>query len=589
MDAMRRFVPILLIAVLLAACAQQPIGGGSGNAEVLIPPTTKVLDADDRSALRNVSADGTLRFAATSGVAGTLEPDDVLASEPTAAAPFGLLRRVVAVREEGDEVIVTTVGAQLIDAVHQGTLSVRLELDPTQLASSTALHSGIVVQGFDHTINTDFGTGGLLQATGTLAIDPILDLDIGIGCDDTIFGVCAEIPDLNVLVNIGVAETARLAIDGNADLVYDEELPIAEHNFSPLTFFIGPVPIVLTPRLEIYLTTSGSLTAELAFAADQDLTLTGGFTYNSDEGFDDISQNDASFDRSRVEFRGEATARAALGGRFQLRLYGVVGPYGSLEAGPRLTASQQGLPGPGTLLWELEGCLTGTVGIDSVDVLDLQYDTVLFDACTRFASDANEPPNVFIQVPSAGSQLFVNETVTLRAITSDPNGQDVTCVWTSTVISDPLPVNGCETDVVFATNGARTLTVTATDPAGTSATDTVAIDVDPEPLILVTIASPEDMAFVAPEFPTLLEASAAGGTEPYSYTWSVAYPTDIDGNGGTLVAGIGTTASFEWTPSDDLPVTACQGFSFARLTVDVVDDDGFPGSRGVTIRIGQLC
>lgn len=588
METVRRFVPVAVLVVLLAACGSPSPGGGGGDDEVLIPPTTEVLGADAREALTSVDADGTLTFAAASGVADALDVDDVVVSEPTTAAPEGLLRTVTAVRTENDQVIVETVGATLRDAVHEGSLHVSVRLQPSDLESSVALHSGVTVQDFSHTIDTDFGTGGVLHATGSLTIDPILDLDIDLSCDDTFLGVCVEIPDLNVRVRVGVTETAELTIEGSEELAFDEELPIAAHDFAPMTFFIGPVPVVLTPRLVIYLTASGSLTAELTFEASQDLTLAGGFAYDSDTGFDDLSQTSSSFDHSGVDFAGAADARAAVGGRYQIRLYGVIGPFGSLEAGPRLRANVAGLPGTASVLWELEGCLTGTVGIDSVDVLDLSYESELFDLCTTIASDDNDPPFVVIQTPSPGTQHFVGETFTLRGAASDADGQPVACAWTSSLAGDPLPLAGCEVDVAFASAGPRTLTLTGTDPAGATDTDTVTIDIDPVPDVLPVIVSPDDGQALGPGSVITLEGSASGGTEPYQFDWSIAWPTDEAGNGGDLYA-IGSGASLEWAVDDTLELPGCEFFTWGRVILQVTDTDGFMGSRSVIVSIGLIC
>lgn len=588
MDARRRLLYGAAVLLFLAGCTQLPPGGGgAGTNEVVIPPTTKVLDADAREGLLEVDDQGTLRFASESGVADAIEVNDVVVSEPTAAAPSGLLRKVTSIRSEGGEVIVETVGAELREAVHQGSLSVSLELDEGDLVGSTALQSGIEVQAFEYDIDSDFGTNGAFRATGTLNIQPILDLDIDITCNDHKFGFCIEIPDLDVLFKIGLAETANLTIEGSDTLAFDEQFVIASHDFAPIAFTIAFVPIVLTPRLEVYLTASGTLSGELLFVAEQDLALSGGFTYNSDRGFRDVSENTVSFDRGAADFDGQAVARAAVGGRFELYLYGAVGPYGALEAGPGIDANQSGLPGTSTTLWELEGCLTGLVGIDSIPVLGIEYEATLFDRCTTFASETDEAPSVFVQSPTAATQIFVGDDVTLRGSAFDPNGHTVVCAWTSSLAGDPFPAAGCTTQVSFATAGSRTLTLVGTDPAGTSDADTVTVTVSEQPLILVTVTNPQDQQHLVAGDEIVLAGSASGGLEPYTYQWSIAYPTDLNGSGGE-VFDIGPGASRVWIPEQTLDVDDCDR-EFAKMLFDVTDADGFVGSRSVLIRFGRIC
>lgn len=594
MPARRRFAAAASIMLLLAACTQQPPSdprpdpGGDANLEVLIPPTTKVLDTVARDALLTFDDQGTLRFASESGVAGGLEIGDVVVSEPTAAAPFGLLRKVSTVGVAGQDIMVETVGAELREAVHQGSLSVSLELNERDLVRSTALQPGIEVQGFDYTIDTDFGTGGALRATGTVSVQPVLDLDLSLTCNERIGPLCVELPDLSMLFKVGLIETADLTIGGNESSSFDEEFVIASHDFAPITFTISVFPIVLTPRLEVYLTASGTISADLSFIAEQDLTLVGGFTYHDDRGFRNVSQSTVAFDRGNADFEGRAEVGAAVGARFQVFLYDLVGPFGALEAGPRIRADQAGLTGSATTLWALQGCVTGIVGLRSIPLLDLAYETDLFGRCVAFASETNDPPNVLIQSPIAATQIFVGDDVTLRGEAFDPNGHGVACTWTSSDAGDSIPGTDCTRQVAFATTGIRTLTLRGTDAAGASDVDTVSVNVQPQPAIRVTVTNPEEQQNVSSVDEThQLTGSASGGEGPYAFEWTIAYPTDRNGVGGETFE-IGPGSLRPWIPAQTLDVDDCRP-AFARLDLSVTDAGGFPGGRSVLISFGRIC
>lgn len=586
MHEFHRFMAVALLAALLAACAQTP-GQPDLDDDVLIPPTTKVLDAATRSALLDVRADGTLTFSAITGVLDDLEPGDVIASEPAPSAPEGLLRKVTTIRVDDDIIVVETVGAELREAIHHGSLHVRLELDPEDLEESIAQQSGVIVQAFEHTLDTDFGTDGSIRAIGTLSIDPILDFRLGLHCGRKIGFICAEIPSLRVRAELGIEQTANVDMTGDGLLGFNENLPIATHRFSPITFFIGPVPVVLTPALTIYVGAFGSMNGVFSFEVDQDLTLTAGFSYDSSSGFEDISRNESSFERRGSGFQGTVDTRAFIGASYAVRLYGVIGPRGALEAGPSFRANLSGLPADDHLLWALDGCVRLFVGIESVSVLDISYEKTLFNGCTPFVMHENSPPSVSILSPTASSQVYVGVPLMLRSQVVDVDGHDVSCTWTSTRSSDGVP-STCDGEATFLTTGSRTLTLLGTDAAGASASAVVTIVVQSVPDVLVTIVSPAEGVMVGPHQQLDLSGSASGGTAPHAFAWSVAYPTDAAGNGG-VVHAIGSGATLDWTPSDTLTFASCEVDAFARLQLEATDATDFTGARSIVIRISQLC
>ena len=118
---------MILIAVLITACGDQttstptlkPAPKATPTArKPIIPDTTKVTDAATRTALSAYDpASGTMRFSVSTPVLAGLKTDDVLVSEPSEAAPDGYLRKVKAIRTEGNGVVLETTQANLTDAI----------------------------------------------------------------------------------------------------------------------------------------------------------------------------------------------------------------------------------------------------------------------------------------------------------------------------------------------------------------------------------------------------------------------------------------------------------------------------------------
>jgi len=575
----------------------------------LIPPTTKVMDAEVQSAMESVSTEGVVTFSRVTPALEALAPGDILVSDALGPAPYGLLRKVKNVRNEGGKLIVETEDAQLIEAVHEGRVSFIKDLKPEDV-KTTWVYPGVTFNpstnaegnhglafrssaayrpdAFSYSIDTDFGTGGRVKAVGNASLEPKLEADVNISCNDKVFGVCAEIPDLNFMTRIAILENVSLAVQGDATS-FNKRVEIARHEFSPLTFWIGPVPVVFTPILSIYLQGDGVLTSKVEYAIGQKLTLAAGFSYNSDDGFKDLSEASFDFLKPTPRFGNRVELRGVIGGEFELLLYGAIGPYASLEAGPYFRANLSGLPSEPGVLWRAEGCVWLFVGIDSVKVIKLRYQKELYKSCATFAEGRNQPPSVSIQSPNQGTQVFQGESLKLRATAYDPDGSNLICKWTSNQSGDPFPVSECErANVTFNSPGTRTLTLTATDSAGLSASASVSFEVLPPPNILVSIINPLDGGTVGPDEVVTLAATASGGQEPYQLDWSFSFPTDPSGNGGTQYT-IGSGNGLSWKPSDSVTFNGCEVNGFGRLTVNVQDANGFGGSRSIIILINRIC
>jgi len=593
---------------MISTPAPTPIAGPT---EYIIPATTKVLSPDIQGTFESVSPDGTtIIFSRSSAVLASLEPGDILVSDVSPATPYGLLRKVRTIRTDGEKVIVETEDARLIEAIHKGHLSFTRDLRPQDIRSSW-LMPGVTFHGADiagqssyhlaslgmgpapspqslsYTIDTDLGTGGKLRVVGNASLEPKLEADLDISCNEKVWGICAEIPDLNFMTRIAILEHTSLSVKGNTATV-QKKIEIARHEFAPFTFSIGPVPIVFTPILSVYLKGDGTLTANVEYAVQQRLTLAAGFRYNSDSGFENLSEASSDFSIPSRTFNGRVDLRGVVGGEFQLLLYGVIGPFASLEAGPRFRASLWGLPSESQVLWRAEGCMQLFAGVDS-DLLDLHYQAELYKACATFGEGANQPPSVSIQSPNAGTQVYQGETVKLRATVFDPDGQTLECRWSSDPAGNPFPLTKCErASVVFNTPGNRTLTLTATDPTGAHASAQTTFTVLPPPEILVAIEEPADGSMVGPDETITLSGSASNGEGPYKFSWSIAWPTDAAGNSGKLYK-IGSGANLTWRPSSAISFPGCEVNGYGRLILTATDANGFSGTRSIGIMIVRIC
>ena len=131
------------LIALLAGC-----GGSSKGPEpvpVIVRDNTRVLSADGRALLASFDmSTGDLVFSSTTPQLAALNVGNLLASEPTPAAPYGFLRKVVSVTPQGAGLLVATTPGSLREAIVQGDLVADGRLSPANLTGFRVLQPGVV-------------------------------------------------------------------------------------------------------------------------------------------------------------------------------------------------------------------------------------------------------------------------------------------------------------------------------------------------------------------------------------------------------------------------------------------------------------
>ncbi|MCC6807789.1 MAG: C1 family peptidase [Deltaproteobacteria bacterium] len=174
---------------------------------------------------------------------------------------------------------------------------------------------------------------------------------------------------------------------------------------------------------------------------------------------------------------------------------------------------------------------------------------------------------------------------------------DLPCHWT--IDGNVLGSTACSQMSSFASNGAHTIQLSATDVGNATASTLLTVNVvDPPPVPLVTtIAIDGNLLLAGPEatqnpvydpylkmgtwgsMATLnLIGTASGGAEPLQYRWTWHF-TDKDGC-PEIDVGFGGAPS--WTPVYDKG--ACIDYGHGDLSLHVTDANGQTASRSVRVR-----
>ena len=305
-------------------------------------------------------------------------------------------------------------------------------------------------------------------------------------------------------------------------------------------FFIGPVPVVLVPKIELYLTAGGEIRAKVDFAASQSATAQVGSRWTKASGWKDISGFNIGGQVSAPTFAGSLNPRVGLRTTASFTLYGVAGPEATLEGGVKLDVASPRNPN-----WIVGGFLKGTLGFRvKLPVLGTlaSYSTTLFDTSKELARSANTPPTLTLSgTPLTAMQ---GQPINLRAggcfgvfgtVYYTASDAEDGCGVSVSVVSDrdgPLPP-----DFTFKTLGVRTLTVTGRDSGGAMSSLTLRLDViNPPPVLtLQSTGDPrqgEDYSVSA----QITDSNEPATTDLCANTrWAVDAPDTLSSATGCLV------------------------------------------------------
>jgi hypothetical protein len=472
----------------------------------MIPDTTKVSDAATRNALNTYDkTTGIMRFAQTTPTLATLKPGDVLVSEPSSAAPNGYLRKVTSSRTEGSQIILETTQANLTDAISQGTLNANVDLTADNLKKTTNLLKGVTLTtnaaprgarlgvGENYHFKLNFNqvfvplSDENQNVSGQVKIDGAVEYNLAYGVFLGISGPSLfppELPSLDYFeAKIGFDQSASLHISGDMTGQLGKDILIGTQLFDPIKFTILGFPVIIVPRIDIFLSVSGKVEAKFDLQASEVAVAQLGARWTPDNGWKNITGFDFNGDAPTPTLNGNLNPRAATRSEASMLLYDVAGPIVTLTGGLELYGQI-----PGNPTWTLSGFLKSTMGFTvTLPLLGkiVDFQTTLFDTSREFARSGNTPPKITLTPnalpdpntfpPNAPRKVIVGLPADFTSGCGIIAGYyfnvfdlEDGCGIGVTVVSD---VDGTlPKKYTFQTQGLRTITVTARDQPGLSVT-----------------------------------------------------------------------------------------------------------------------
>jgi hypothetical protein len=312
----------IALALALTACGTQLPPNQQQSQGVVLRAHTKVLGktpaagVDTRifsDATQNIadiigaSPDlSTISFDAGSAYAAGLQPGDVISAPPNQVASYGFLRQVTEVQDLGSEIRVYSQETDLDTAIEYADVDQSVELTQNNIASVTYADgtrlSGKQLQKLAQTrgsvtlgsVNIPFNSikvcdgdnNTSINATGSLSASLKAFLDVRLYW----YGAFRE-----VSTGIEANENLNLSMNGQCKYnLFSVDYPIAKINFNTFTIWVGPVPVVITPYVNVNVGANGNITLSASYNINQNFNGRYGVRWNKGSGFSAINETNFS-------------------------------------------------------------------------------------------------------------------------------------------------------------------------------------------------------------------------------------------------------------------------------------------------------
>lgn len=320
--------------------------------EVIIPSTTKLIPATVfNDYLHSISADTSVfTFTKGSSAIETIEQGNIIVSE----AGYGYLLKVLSVQKEGDKIILSTQQASMAQAIQKGHGSVSRTLSMSDVLKQTYLIPGAQLkQSNDFTFYFAFSDVVIYDDDGDTAThhDQVtMDGFLGVTPSFMLELRFDGFRLVEMTLSQTFAEEANIGCTFTlAGYELDKEVVLASYQLQPIVFFIGWLPVIITPNLEFRLGVNGEVSATITAGVSQNASVTGGVGYKNGAWTPFVNETH-EFIFQPPSFNAEAMVKGYLGPQLNFLLYGMAGPYGQLFGYKELNIGL--IPEPSATLYE---------------------------------------------------------------------------------------------------------------------------------------------------------------------------------------------------------------------------------------------
>lgn len=337
-----------------------PIAGP--HTRVMDAATLAILAPPSKSDLR--SAKLALKFKGTTTYLQNLKQNDIMVAGVSKQTPEGMLRKVVEIFRAANGVTVLTAPAALSDAIAQGSYDVTANLTPNKVASFSAMRAGVTAAPQATAATPCFNlvnvslysdnSGNSVVANGRLCLSATVH-----------FSGFLSLSGAGASYSASASDSAHLHLTAKGNVTVNKSINLLQLDLTPISFAIGPVPVVIVPQITFSIGVNGKISATVSTGATQSASFNAGVNCSVQWGHNPGCASSGpglnnTFTADPITVSGvKATVTGYAGMNFAALLYGVIG--GNVGLQPYVEADYSQAANP---QWEVFAGLKVLIGFD---------------------------------------------------------------------------------------------------------------------------------------------------------------------------------------------------------------------------------